>query len=179
MVWLALKKVFRKWTYVILAVGVSMIAFVFAMWLPNLGLVISELLGGGSISERTGLPIALLGSLSTSFTVFSGTYTVAIVLLLGVSVSMIGYAMMNRVKTLEQVSLASIFGTFSGALGIGCAACGSVLLTPVLAALGGTALVTILPLRGGEFGLLGVALLMFSIYATAREIQTPIACKIS
>ena len=41
MVILALQKVFRRPAYIILALVVSMAVFVFAVWLPNIPLIVS------------------------------------------------------------------------------------------------------------------------------------------
>ena len=63
-------------------------------------------------------------------------------------------------------------------LGVGCAACGSILLTTVLAWVGAGALIRLLPLQGEEFGIIGVILLAISIFLTAKQIDNPVVCKI-
>lgn len=182
MVWIAMKKVFRNWQYGFLAITVSSAAFAFATWYPNFGLMLRTIVSPNlPLVDRILFPIGLLGTIRTSFSVFSATYTITLVILLGMSIAMIVFAFRRRASTLRPRKgvAATFLGTMSGLLGIGCAACGSLLLAPLLATTGGVALLTALPLRGGEFGLLGVLLLMFSIYVTAREIQTPVACKIT
>ncbi len=181
MVWFALKKVFRNWKYGFLALAVSGTAFAFATWYPNFRLMLRMLASPEvPLADRILFPIGLLGSIATNFTLFSASYTVALTLLLGVSISMIVFAFRRRasVSRLRKDLAATLLGTMSGLLGIGCAACGSLFLAPFLMASGGAAFLVSLPLRGGEFGILGVLLLILSIYATARDIQTPIACKI-
>ncbi|HQU09423.1 MAG TPA: hypothetical protein PLV25_05630, partial [Opitutales bacterium] len=69
-------------------------------------------------------------------------------------------------------------GIASGVLGMGCAACGSFLLTSLLSLFGASWLLSYLPLAGGEFGILGVILLAVSLYMTAKKIQNPAVCKI-
>ena len=66
----------------------------------------------------------------------------------------------------------------SGVLGMGCAACGSFLLTSIFSLFGASWLLSYLPLDGGEFGILGVILLAVSLYLTAKKIQNPAVCKI-
>lgn len=180
MVWPALKKVFRNWKYGFLAIAVSSAAFAFATWYPNFGLMLRMIASPEvPLADRILFPIGLLGSIATNFTLFSAGYTIALTLLLGVSIAMIVFSLRRRASTLQQKGVAAtLLGTMSGLLGIGCAACGSLFLAPFLVASGGAAFLVSLPLRGGEFGILGVLLLLFSIYATAREIQTPITCKI-
>jgi hypothetical protein len=179
MVFRALERVFQKWEYITLATVVSSVAFALITWLPNLSLVLESFLSEGTIEERTKLPIILLGSIVTNFTLFSAMYTVCIVVLLGVSVSLMVFSFCQRVPRSKSSGVtSSFFGTLSGLLGIGCAACGSVILTPLLAALGATAFLSFLPLEGSEFGMIGVFLLLLSIYVTAKEIEQPAPCKI-
>jgi len=179
MVFRALERVFQKWEYITLATVVSSVAFALVTWLPNLSLVLESFLSEGTIEERTKLPIILLGSIVTNFTLFSAIYAVCIVVLLGISVSLMVFSFRQRVPRSKSSGVTtSFFGTLSGLLSIGCAACGSVILTPLLATLGGTAFLTFLPLEGSEFGMIGVFLLLLSIYVTAKEIEQPVPCKI-
>jgi uncharacterized membrane protein len=66
----------------------------------------------------------------------------------------------------------------SAVFGIGCAACGSVILTAILGIAGTGALLTWLPLHGLEFGVVGIILLSFSIYYLAKRINDPLVCKV-
>ena len=66
-----------------------------------------------------------------------------------------------------------LFGITSGVVGMGCAACGSFLLTSMLSFVGASGILAFLPLGGGEFGILGVILLGISLYMTAKKIQNP------
>ena len=73
---------------------------------------------------------------------------------------------------------ASLGGLASGVFGIGCAACGTFVLGPVLAFFGAGGLIALMPLGGEEFGVLGVGMLGFSLVLTAKKIAEPIACPI-
>jgi len=64
----------------------------------------------------------------------------------------------------------------SGLFGVGCAACGTFVLSPVLSFVGASGLIALLPFGGEEFGALGVAMLAFSLVLTARKIGEPLAC---
>lgn len=179
MVFRVLERVFRKWEYIAIATAVSSVAFALVTWLPNLRLVLESLFSEGTIAERTKLPIIFLGSIVTNFTLFSAIYTLCIIVLLGISISLMIFSFRQRVPQSKSSGVTtSFFGTLSGLFGIGCAACGSVILTPLLAALGGTAFLAFLPLEGSEFEIIGVILLLISIYVTAKEIDQPAPCKI-
>ena len=65
----------------------------------------------------------------------------------------------------------------ASALGIGCAACGSFILTTALSSFGAASALAILPLRGGEFGILSVVLLALSLVLISKKIAAPLICK--
>lgn len=180
MVFQALQKVFRRPQYALLAFVTSVTVFVFAVWFPNLPLI-ARIMGHPDIlfSQKFDLPISLLGSIVTNFTLLSASYTIAIAILFGINLSMLVYFLRRRVAEVKQGGIATgIFGITSGVVGIGCAACGSFLLTSILSLVGASWILSFLPLRGAEFGILGVILLSTSLYTTAKKIQNPVICKI-
>jgi len=179
MILLALQKVFRKPAYVILALVVSALVFVLAVWLPNIRLVAGIVISPDvPFVSKIQLPLGLLGSIGTNFTPLSATYTIAIALLFGAYIAMITYFLKRRIKEVGQSGIATGFlGITSGVLGVGCAACGSFLLTS-LTLVGAGGVLAFLPLGGSEFGIIGVAFLAFAVYATAKQIENPLVCKI-
>ncbi len=180
MVLQALQKVFQKPAYAFLALVLSAMMFAFAAWLPNIRLIIS-VVGSpdASLSQKLGIPLSLLGSITTNFTLLSASYTIAIAVLFGVSVAMMVYFLRRKISEVKQDGIATGFlGVASGVVGVGCAACGSFLLASGLALIGASSILAYLPLAGAEFGILGVILLSVSIYLTAKKIQNPAVCKI-
>ncbi len=175
----ALQKVFRSPRFTLLAVVVAVTVFLFAVWLPNLGLIKSVAFDSSvSLENKVNLPIQLIGSISTNFTVLSATYTIAIAILFGVYVAMITYFLKRRIKEVGQGGVATGFlGITSGVLGVGCAACGSFLLTS-LSLVGAGGVLVFLPLGGSEFGIIGAVLLALAIYMTAKKIIDPLVCKV-
>lgn len=169
----ALKKVFRKPKYIVLSLCTSFLVFAFAVWLPNARLIVT-IMGhpGISFSERVEIPITLLGSIVTNFTLLSALYTIVIAILFGIHVSMVVYMVREKIAFLRKSGLASGFlGIVSGILGMGCAACGSLLLTAGISLVGASAILSFLPFNGAEFGILGVLLLWISLYKIAKRIE--------
>ena len=175
----ALQKVFRNSRLTLLAITVAVMVFLFAVWLPNLGLIKTILFDGSvSIGVKVNLPIQLIGSISTNFTLLSALYTIAIAILFGVYVAMLTYFLKRRIKEVGQGGVATGFlGIASGILGVGCAACGSFLLTS-LTLVGAGGVLAFLPLGGSEFGIIGAVLLAWAIYMTAKKIVNPLVCKV-
>ena len=175
----ALQKVFRNPRFTLLAVAVTVAVFLFAVWLPNLGLIKSVVLDNSvPIESKINLPIQLVGSITTNFTVLSALYTIVIAILFGIYIAMLTYFLKRRIKEGGQGGVATGFlGIASGVLGIGCAACGSFLLTS-LSIVSVSGVLAFLPLGGSEFGVIGVILLAVAVYMTTKQIVNPLVCKI-
>lgn len=70
----------------------------------------------------------------------------------------------------------SLFGTMLGLVGVGCASCGSVVLSSIFG-LGATAgFLALLPLRGLEFSFISIILLIVSITLVSKKIIDPVVC---
>jgi len=177
----AAKEVFRDFRYMLLAGCVALIVFALSTWLPNIGLVL-DLIKSPSVpfQQKIIIPIQLLGAIQTNFSVFSAAYTIAIVVLFGVNVAMVAYYIKRRKRFLQQSGMVTSFGGLaSGMLGVGCAACGTFVLAPLLSLIGAGGLIAALPFGGGEFGILSIGILGFSIHITAKKIQDPLVCRIN
>lgn len=179
MVFQALQRVLQKPSYALLAIVVGAVTFAMAVWMPNLGLIAQIITDtNATVSQKISFPLAFIGSIRTNFTLLSALYTVAIPILFGVNAAMMIYYLKRRVVAASGIGMnVGFFGMASGILGIGCAACGSFILTSILSGFGAMGALFLLPLRGGEFGILGVILLTVSITLVAHQIQNPLVCK--
>ena len=72
----------------------------------------------------------------------------------------------------------SFVGIASSLLGVGCASCGSVVLTSFIGLSSATTVLGVLPFRGQEFGLLGIIILLIAIGFTLKKINQPFICKV-
>jgi len=171
------KKVFRNPRYVGLAFLGTISLFLFSVWLPNLRLILEVFRSDVFMpSSRLLLLFNLAGSIRTNFTLFSAAYTVIIAILFGINLAMIiFYYRSVQLVDFKSASRAT-GGLVSGILGIGCASCGSIIITAILGTAAGSFL-SFLPLGGEEFGLLGIALLLWSIFWIAKKINAPLVCE--
>jgi hypothetical protein len=181
MIGLVLRRVFRHVRYILGAVGVAFTVLSAALLLPNLSVIIQVVFSGSvSFSTKISFVASLYGSLFTNFTLLSVSFVVLTAGLFGINIALLTYYIRRRQIKSDNTEhhLASIGGIVSAAFGIGCAACGSVVLTAVFALFGGGGLLLLLPFNGAEFGMFGILLLLFSIYYLIRRIQDPIVCPI-
>jgi hypothetical protein len=151
---------------------------VLAIWFPNLALI-GEVFSDSeaALAARLGIALSLLGGIATNFSLLAGVYTITIAGLFGLCTAMIVYLIRHE-RTAgggRGVAIGS-GGMASGVVGIGCAACGSLLLGGALPFAGAAAALAGLPLGGAEFGILGVALLFVSLLLVIRAIARPAGC---
>lgn len=174
----AFGEVFENTPYIALASALAIAAFLFAVWLPNLGLLTDIFTTSSApLAAKLKIAVSLLGGIRTNFSILSAGYTIAIAVLFGVNIAMVVYFLKRKRNLLaKQEMAAGVGGIASGALGIGCAACGSFILTTALSSFGAAGALAILPLRGGEFGILSVALLLVSLLLISRKIAEPLVC---
>ncbi len=167
--------------YALLAVVVFWIVISISLLFPNRGLLL-QIVSNDTLATLDKLQFvgAFYGAIGTNFTVFSAIYTITIAVLFAINTVLLVYYI-KRQKTMFK-NMPPMFGTgigglTAGFLGIGCATCGTFVLTTILSIVGAGALLTLLPLGGQEFGLLGIGLLTYSIYAIAKKMNAPMVCK--
>ena len=175
----AFREVFARTGYIVLASVLALIAFAFAVLLPNFELIFG-LLNNSSAPFVTKISIvaSLLGGIVTNFSLLSAGYTIAIAVLFGINIAMIVYLTRKRRQLGGKTVSVGVGGVVSGLFGVGCASCGAFLLTAVLSSIGAVGILAYLPLQGGELGLIGVALLAVSLVLISKKITQPLMCKI-
>ncbi len=174
-----LRTVFRQFRYLQIAVLVAALALSTAILLPNIS-IIQQVFSSTAISSASKIDFlwSLFGSLVTNFTPFSALYTVTVSLLLGVNIALLTFYIRRRQVGSKNYAgnTAGFFGVIVGAFGVGCAACGSLILSALLTSLGAGGLLLLLPFHGAEFGVLGVLLLGYSVYQLSKRIHDPLVC---
>lgn len=129
-----------------------------------------------SFSGKLQITAESLYAFNTNLTRISQVFHVIISFLVGTNIALLLYYYRARRK-LEGAAGISLIGVVSGVLGIGCSVCGSVILSSIFGLTAATAFITLLPMRGLEFSLVGTALLLFSIGYLGVKLQQPVVCK--
>ncbi len=174
-------QVFAYPSYIAIAAVLAILAFLLAVWFPNLGLI-GQVFSGSSapLAAKLGITLSLLGGIGTNFSLLAAGYTIAIAVLFGINAAMVVYLLkQKRVAAAGQNIAIGSGGMASGVFGIGCAACGSLFVGAILPALGASGALAMLPLNGEEFGILSVALLFLSLLLISKNIAEPIACPLA
>ncbi len=174
----SLKIVFQKPRYSVLTLVVALLMFSVSLWLPNRDLI-NYILTSDAFSGSTKIKIlgGTFASFQTLFTLPMQTTILLTSFLAGVNIALLIYYIRRRTKLEKSVGV-SVLGMISGFFGVGCASCGSVLLSSLFGLSATAGFLGILPFHGLEFGLLGIALLMLSIFLVAKKIEDPLTCRV-
>lgn len=172
MYWRAAARVFGIPRYGILAGAAALVVLTLALMAPQWRLI-ATVLGSPSfsLSEKVLTIGSLYGTLRSNLSVLTAGSLTGSSALFGVNSALLAYLISRRRPGTGTGVVASIGGLATGSLGVGCAACGSLVLTTVLSFGGAGAALASLPLGGEEFGLIGLALLGWSAILLLKKVQ--------
>lgn len=155
------KIVLKNDAYLFLGLITAFSVLVLATWLPNLESVLN-IFGNSqfSLGQKAAFTFRLTTSAAENFTWFSALYTLVIALLFGMNIAMVAYAEGHSKKVAT-----------GGILLLACTGCATLLLAPLLRFIGAESLLSALPLQTGEFGILGVVLLAWSLRLIGKKIH--------
>lgn len=171
-----MKAVFSRPSYIVIASAVTIGMIVVNTLLPHRELIrvifSSDKIGWG---QRLDFIANLLLTFGVNTSVISKILMIVVTIAAGVSIALLVYYLKQRIK-LDIAIGTNVFGILAGMVGVGCASCGSILLTSVIGLSASGAFISFLPLQGLEFGLASLALLVWSIWSVSKKIQKGLAC---
>jgi len=174
-----LGRVFSDVRYVLGALGVALTIVIATLLLPNKSVIFQVIQSDTlSLDAKMLFIFNILASIKTNFTFFSASYLFLVAFLFGINIALLTFYIRKRreVKNNKRAQFTSVGGYVSAVLGIGCAACGSIVLTAIFGLVGAGTIIAFLPLRGLEFGIVGVVLLLLSSHYLIRRINDPLVC---
>jgi hypothetical protein len=174
----AIKGVFARPAYFVLAATIFAAAFAVSVLLPNYPLVFSVFADANvSLEARADLIFKLLGGVATNFSLLSAISTTLIALLFGMNLAMFVFYLKEKRGRITGAAVGSTSGGLAAAaVGVGCVACSSIFITAFLPAAAAGAILGFLPLGGVEFSILAVVLLTVSLAIVSRQITKTDTC---
>ncbi len=172
--------IFSKARYVGLAILTAALVFTIALWLPNISFVFSYLASGVGVGEKLQFIWGFYGTIQTSHTGYSAAMAILIALFSGINIALLTYytkRVMTVSKGFKRVHTGSYLGLIVGFFGVGCVACGSVILLAILATIGAGGLLLVLPFQGAEVGMIALGILLWSNYFLVKKISDPLVCR--
>ena len=126
--------------------------------------------------KRVSLAFLTLFDIAGTFT--GGSLILAVLgsLLGGINLSLAYTYMRVRGEVLVKSGLYSGVGLVFAFLGVGCAACGTALLSVLLGFFGFSAMLQVLPYQGQEIGYIGIIFLSIATYFLAQKVAAPNVC---
>lgn len=175
---ISIKTVFRKPSYIVLAVFITLLLLLANAIVINKGLI-AFLIQWDVFDWPIRLKVISSALLNTGavLIVVDKILLFTLSILAGISVALLLYFIKRHIRTGLE-SGASLAGIVLSFVGIGCASCGLVIFSSVIGLSATSAFISFLPLDGKEIGLLSLALLGWSIYSVSKKIQNPQLCKI-
>ncbi|MBI1961236.1 MAG: hypothetical protein HYS45_00875 [Parcubacteria group bacterium] len=167
--------VFSRWRYAALAAFVALGLFLFVVWLPN-----RELLGFALSSETISFWRLVWKSpqfFAANETRTSAFIALAVIILSAANIAMLAYYLKWRIRTQRGMGV-GIAGTMVGLVGIGCTACGSIILSSIFGFGAVASFLGVLPFGGLEFGAIGIVALLFSIRLLSLRVQNLEQCAV-
>jgi hypothetical protein len=128
------------------------------------------------LGRRITLAFATLFDIRSTFTTSTLILATLGSLLGGINLSLAYTYMRLRGDVIVRSGLYSGLGLFFAFLGIGCAACGTALLSVLLGFFGFSAMIQLLPYEGLEIGYIGLIILCIASYVLARKVSAPNVC---
>jgi hypothetical protein len=128
------------------------------------------------ILKRALLACAVFFNIADTFTASTLILAVLGSLLAGINISLAYTYMKARREIILKSGLYSGLGLIFALLGIGCAACGTALLSIMLGFFGFSTMLNVFPYQGLEIGYIGIIFLLFATYSLSQKVATPGLC---
>jgi len=173
-----IKLVFSRKAYYLLMFLVAFVLVLINVMIINKG-VVSFLIKSDFLDYKDRFSI-IKNSIINTWSLISAMdifFIIIIALLAGISVSILVFFIKNKIKKSYDSGL-SLLGVILSFFGVGCATCGSVILSSLFGLSSSVAVLGFLPLHGVEFLIGSIVLLSWSIYSISKKIQNPELCKI-
>lgn len=127
-------KIMSKWQYLLLAVFIAFIFFEFIYWLFNFR-VLFKIIASNNVT--VGEKLAVLASPIESIASTSSIFLLVVMFLLatvqGLSLALLVYVIRHQRKLDDRLIGGSSFVALLAIIGLGCPACGTSLITPIVA----------------------------------------------
>ena len=140
---------------------------------------IQTILASDNLSWVSKLKAVLISyqSLNATISMFSVVSITSLCILFGVQTMVIISVFNERRKSFPlRGGALGIFGMISGLFGAGCAACGSIFLGSIFASGATLAVLSWLPFGGEELGVVGMIVILFSLWKLLGFYKSPMTC---
>ncbi|MCR4280474.1 MAG: hypothetical protein NUV82_03560 [Candidatus Komeilibacteria bacterium] len=175
----ALRAVFSHRSYVMMAITFALFFYFLFTYIHNF-LFVRDILRVEALTAVVKAEIIASSLLNWQQSYINGTafiIIIVLVLLLAANSALMIYYLRRRIRDLRAAGT-GVASVLSAVVGIGCGACGSVILTSVFSFSLSAAIMGWLPLNGSEFQILAIVIVLWSLYLNSIKIVDPATCKV-
>lgn len=179
--WHAAQTVFRRPRYAVLALLIAWLMLTGFLLLPNQALLVALLSSSEvTVGAKLTFLVSLYGTLLSNYTVVGAVYLLVVVALMSINIALLLFYLRHRARRAGGgvSATASFVGLVTALFGVGCVACGSVLLVGLLSLFGAGGVVYALAPLGPVFAVIGLVLLVGSNWYLLRQIASPAVCPV-
>jgi len=130
----------------------------------------------GSLLDKSMILISLPLSLFFTSTIFGTVLLCCICILSGIYGAIMVYTVRHHIHIQKGMWGGGIISFIVGTFGIGCSACGSLLLSAILSGAGAVGAISIASVTGIVLNIVSIAILLGSIVYLVRAIKRPKTC---
>ena len=161
-----------------LVIILATIIFLLLLLLVQNGPSAFSLLGLDALPLARRIPLFLssLFDITSTFTVSGFVLAIFGSLLGAINMSLAYTYMKIRGQIILKSGLYSGIGLLFAFFGVGCAACGTALVSVLISFFGLTAMLQVLPYQGQEIGYIGLLVLCIATYSLSRKVMAPAVC---
>ncbi len=158
-------------------VSATVLVVMMVILTPNFGLFKQVIVLNGW-GEGARLAGSLLWPLNQSIS----TFNVVVAALLGALLGLNSVLLVVRSRRAQRFSkkdaATGTFGFLLGIIGVGCAACGTALISALIPFIGISSILVLLPFGGVELQLVAILVLAYTIWRLLRDLANPLVCQV-
>ncbi len=168
--------------YILLVIVIFIFSLTVALFYPHFSTLTSYYsIENATFYDKVIFTLKMYSVIQSGITTLSAFYILSISLLAGINLALFVYYIRGRQTPLKirmnKEGVLSLGGMINGFLGLGCAACGTFVLSAVLSFFGFGAILTFLPLKGAEIGFLGILFMIYATFILIKKIREPKVCR--
>jgi|AntRauTorcE11897_2_1112592.scaffolds.fasta_scaffold06825_2 hypothetical protein len=174
---LFLQTIYSQPLYIVLAALVTLTFFIISVWLANYSFLHFIFTAGiFDFIDQLKIIFDFTDLISASFTFIPLVITITLSVLFGINSAAIIFFIRNKISISKREGAGFLSSSISF-LGVGCLSCGSVIFSSIFGVVAAAAFIGLLPLGGYEFGILGIIILLISIYMLSQKFNNKLICK--
>lgn len=146
------------------------------VWITNWRLLIDYTFSDThTLTDKLIFFVSGYNSLITNYSPLSASILVVFAILTGINAAMLMFVVTKSYKDALSSGTKNVVSIAAAAVGAGCAACGTSFLAPVLAGASGTLSITLTMTIGIVANIIGLILILYSLYSLGIQAATLIA----